>query len=145
MDKLHDKVVGIVGTGATAVQAVPKLAAAAKHLYVFQRTPSTVSPRNQRPTDPEWFREMTAKPGWHEERMANFVLMTTGGNPGVDLVQDGWTEMFKVDVKKEPRDEAEAAELKALDRQLMDARARSHRRDGEGPGHRRRRSCPGTA
>ena len=121
MDKLHDKVVGIVGTGATAVQAVPKLAAAAKHLYVFQRTPSTVSPRNQRATDPEWFREMAAKPGWHEERMANFVLMTTGGNPEVDLVQDGWTEMFKVDVKKEPRDEAEAAELKALDRKLMDA------------------------
>ncbi len=48
MDKLHDKVVGIIGTGATAVQAVPKLAEAAKHLYVFQRTPSTVSPRNQR-------------------------------------------------------------------------------------------------
>ena len=121
MDKLQDKVIGIVGTGATAVQAVPKLAAAAKHLYVFQRTPSTVSPRNQRATDPEWFREMTAKPGWHEERMANFVLMTTGGNPEVDLIQDGWTEMFKVDVKKEPQDEAEAAELKALDRQLMDA------------------------
>ncbi len=121
MEKLHDKVVGIIGTGATAVQAVPKLAAAAKHLYVFQRTPSTVSPRNQRDTDPAWFREMTSTPGWHEERMANFVLMTTGGNPDVDLVQDGWTEMFKVDVKKEPRDAAEAAELKALDRQLMDA------------------------
>jgi cation diffusion facilitator CzcD-associated flavoprotein CzcO len=121
MDQLGDKVVGIIGTGATAVQTVPKLAAAAKHLYVFQRTPSTVSPRNQRDTDPEWFREISSTPGWHEERMANFVLMTTGGNPEVDLIQDGWTEMFKVDVKKEPRDAAEAAELKELDRQLMDA------------------------
>ncbi|HVM64730.1 MAG TPA: NAD(P)/FAD-dependent oxidoreductase [Acidimicrobiales bacterium] len=121
MDKLADKVVGIIGTGATAVQAVPRVAEAAKHLYVFQRTPSSVSPRNQRDTDPEWFREMSSKPGWHEERMANFVEITTGLNPPVDLVQDGWTEMFKVDVKKEPRDEHEAAELRALDFRLMDA------------------------
>jgi cyclohexanone monooxygenase len=121
MDKLHDKVVGIIGTGATAIQAVPKLAAAAEQLFVFQRTPSSVSPRNQRVTDPEWFREMSSKPGWHEERMANFIAMTTGGNPDVDYVQDGWTEMFRVDVKKTPSDEQEAAELKALDRQLMDA------------------------
>jgi cyclohexanone monooxygenase len=120
MDRLHDKVVAIIGTGATAVQAVPKLAAAAKHLYVVQRTPSSVSPRNQRPTDPEWFAEMSAKPGWHEERMVNFIDMTTGANPDIDMVQDGWTEMFKVDVKKDPRDEREAEELRLLDFQLMD-------------------------
>ena len=121
MDNLADKVVGIVGTGATAVQAVPKLAEAAKQLYVFQRTPSSVSPRNQRDTDPEWFREMTSKPGWHEERMANFVEITNGLEVSEDMVQDGWTEMFKVDVKKEPENEQEAAELKALDVRLMDA------------------------
>jgi cyclohexanone monooxygenase len=88
---------------------------------VFQRTPSSVSPRNQRDTDPEWWAEMTSTPGWHEERMANFIAMTTGGNPEVDLVQDGWTEMFAVDVKKEPESEEEAAELKALDFRLMEA------------------------
>ena len=120
MDKLHDKKVGIIGTGATAIQAVPKLAEAAEQLYVFQRTPSSVSPRNQRDTDPEWFAEMSSEPGWHEERMANFIAMTTGGNPEVDLVQDGWTEMFAVDVKKEPGSDEEAAELKALDFELMD-------------------------
>jgi cyclohexanone monooxygenase len=120
MDKLGDKVVGIVGTGATAIQAVPKLAEAAKQVYVFQRTPSSVSPRNQRDTDEAWYREMSSKAGWHEERMANFIDMTTGANPPVDLIQDGWTEMFGVDVKKEPKDAQEAAELKALDRQLMD-------------------------
>jgi cyclohexanone monooxygenase len=120
MDKLRDKVVGIIGTGATAAQAVPKLAEAAKQLYVFQRTPSSVSPRNQRDTDPEWFAEMSSKPGWHEERMQNFIAMTTGGNPPVDLVQDGWTEMFAVDVKKDPKDEAEAEALKLLDFQLME-------------------------
>ncbi len=120
MDRLADKVVGIIGTGATAVQAVPKLAAAAKHLYVFQRTPSSVSPRNQRDTDPEWFAEMSSTPGWHEARMQNFIAMTTGGNPPVDLVKDGWTEMFAVDVKSDPRDEQEAEELRLLDFQLMD-------------------------
>ena len=121
MDNLKDKVVGVIGTGATAVQVVPKLGEAAKQLYVFQRTPSSVSPRNQKPTDPEWFREMSAKPGWHEERMVNFIDLTTGANPPVDLIQDGWTEMFRVDVKKDPADEAEAEALKLLDFRLMEA------------------------
>ena len=112
MDNLRDKVIGIIGTGATAVQAVPKLGEAAKQLFVFQRTPSSVSPRNQRDTDPAWFAEISSKPGWHEERMENFIGMTTGGNPPVDLIQDGWTEMFAVDVKKEPADEQEAEALK---------------------------------
>jgi len=120
MDNLRDKVIGIIGTGATAVQAVPKLGEAAKQLFVFQRTPSSVSPRNQRDTDPAWFAEISSKPGWHEERMENFIGMTTGGNPPVDLIQDGWTEMFAVDVKKEPADEQEAEALKLLDFQLME-------------------------
>jgi cation diffusion facilitator CzcD-associated flavoprotein CzcO len=50
---LEGKRVGIIGTGATAIQVVPKLAKFAKELYVFQRTPSAVSWRGQRPTDPE--------------------------------------------------------------------------------------------
>jgi cation diffusion facilitator CzcD-associated flavoprotein CzcO len=120
MDRLADKVVGIIGTGATAVQAVPKLAEASQHLYVFQRTPSTVSERNQRDTDPEWFAEISSKPGWHAERMENFIACTTGGDPGVDLVDDGWTEMFAVDTKRQPRDAAEAAELERLDFQQME-------------------------
>jgi cation diffusion facilitator CzcD-associated flavoprotein CzcO len=120
MDKMHDKVVGIIGTGATAVQAVPKLAEAAKHVYVFQRTPSSVSPRNQRDTDPEWFREMSSKPGWHEERMANFVDMTTGADLPVDLVQTAGPRC-SLDVKEgAERDEQEAEALKLLDFQLME-------------------------
>lgn len=50
---LEGKRVGILGTGATAIQAVPRLAKYAKELYVFQRTPSVVSWRGQRETDPE--------------------------------------------------------------------------------------------
>ena len=37
LHKLADKTVGIIGTGATAVQCVPHLAESAKQLYVFQR------------------------------------------------------------------------------------------------------------
>src|SRR5262249_40422712 len=54
LDRLKDKVVGVIGTGATAVQCVPHLAAGAKQLYVFQRTPSSIDVRANRPTDPQW-------------------------------------------------------------------------------------------
>jgi len=63
---LADKVVGIIGTGASAVQAIPRLAKAAKELYVFQRTPSSIDLRNDRPTDPEWSARL--KPGWQAAR-----------------------------------------------------------------------------
>jgi cation diffusion facilitator CzcD-associated flavoprotein CzcO len=63
---LQDKVVGIIGTGASAVQAIPRLAKAAKELYVFQRTPSSIDIRNDRPTDPEWIAKL--KPGWQQAR-----------------------------------------------------------------------------
>ena len=49
-----DKRVGIIGTGATAVQGVPHVADAAAELYVFQRTPSSIDVRGNRPTDPAW-------------------------------------------------------------------------------------------
>jgi cation diffusion facilitator CzcD-associated flavoprotein CzcO len=66
LEHLSDKVVGIIGTGASAVQAIPRLAKAAKALYVFQRTPSSIDFRNDRPTDPEWAARL--KPGWQQAR-----------------------------------------------------------------------------
>jgi cation diffusion facilitator CzcD-associated flavoprotein CzcO len=63
---LADKVVGIIGTGASAVQAIPRLAKAAKGLYVFQRTPSGIDLRNDRPTDPAWMAKL--QPGWQQAR-----------------------------------------------------------------------------
>jgi len=66
LSALSDKVVGIIGTGATAVQAIPRLARAAKALYVFQRTPSSIDIRNDKPTDPEWAANL--KPGWQRAR-----------------------------------------------------------------------------
>ncbi len=68
LEKLKDKVVGIIGTGATAVQAVPGLGANAKELYVFQRTPSSIDVRDDWPTDPEWAARL--EPGWQSKRRA---------------------------------------------------------------------------
>ncbi len=88
---LADKQVGIIGTGATAVQCVPHLAEASEHLYVFQRTPSSVDVRANRPTDPEWVASL--QPGWQRERIENFQVLTAGGYVEEDLVDDGWTDI----------------------------------------------------
>ena len=117
MDKLADKRVAIIGTGATAVQVVPQVARVAKELFVFQRTPGAVGVRNQQPTDVGWFESL--EPGWQHERIVNFTQAVTGAKPDVDLVQDGWTEMLWVDTQK-PSDEAEAAELERIDFEVME-------------------------
>ncbi len=92
LTKLADKRVGIIGTGATAVQCVPHLGATAKELYVFQRTPSSIDVRNNRATDPEWAASL--RPGWQRERMDNFNTLVSGGYAEVDLVSDGWTDII---------------------------------------------------
>ena len=81
LHKLADKRVAIIGTGATAIQCVPHLGKAAKHLYVFQRTPSSVDERRNRPTDPEWAKSLNA--GWQRARMENFNTLVTGGQDEV--------------------------------------------------------------
>ena len=91
--KLSDKRVGIIGTGATAIQCVPHLARSAKHLLVFQRTPSTVDVRGNRPTDPDWSADL--KDGWQRRRIENFQLLTAGGEAEEDLVNDAWTSIVK--------------------------------------------------
>jgi len=93
LEKLKDKRVAIVGTGASAVQIIPHLAKWSKHLYVVQRTPASVDSRDQRKTDPEWFRkEVTTTAGWQRERSRNFhEQFTTEKLPEVNLVNDQWT------------------------------------------------------
>ena len=90
---LADKRVGVIGTGATAIQCVPHLARSAKELYVFQRTPSSVDVRANRPTDPEWAASL--EPGWQQARMNNFNTLVSGGFADEDLVNDGWTEIIR--------------------------------------------------
>ena len=93
LTKLADKRVAIIGTGATAIQSVPHVGAHAKQLYVFQRTPSSVDLRGNKPTDKDWAK--TLKPGWQRERRENFNAMVTGQPMAEDLVNDGWTEIFR--------------------------------------------------
>ena len=92
LDKLADKRIAVIGTGATAVQCVPHLAAGARHLYVCQRTPSSIDVRDNRPTDPDWAAEL--KPGWQRERMDNFNALVSGQPQETDLVDDGWTSLI---------------------------------------------------
>ncbi|MGH7806285.1 MAG: flavin-containing monooxygenase [Candidatus Binatia bacterium] len=93
LTKLADKRVAVIGTGATAIQCVPRTAEYAKHLYVFQRTPSSVDERGNKPTDPEWWESL--QPGWQKERRENFAGILAGQPFDVDLVSDGWTDIFR--------------------------------------------------
>ena len=92
LDRLAGKRVGIIGTGATAVQCVPHLARTAEHLYVFQRTPSSIDVRGNRPTPDGW--EMGLEPGWQRRRMENFNNLVSGIPEPEDLVNDGWTDII---------------------------------------------------
>ena len=94
MERLADKRVAIIGTGATSVQAVPHLAPACKELYVIQRTPSSVDVRANAPIDPDWFSGI-ATPGWQRRWLENFTANQAGGNAEEDLVQDGWTDLSR--------------------------------------------------
>ena len=119
MDRLGGRRVGIIGTGATAIQAVPRLAEAANELYVFQRTPSAVGVRDNGPTDEEWYRSL--EPGWQAERIRNFTQAVTGVHPDRNLVGDGWTEVMWDDTQTATTDTDRAAALEASDFVTMQA------------------------
>ena len=91
MTGLAGKRVGIIGTGATAVQCIPHLARSCGELFVFQRTPSSIDVRNNKPTDADWF--ATLEPGWQQQWLENFTTLQTGGFTDEDLVMDGWTDI----------------------------------------------------
>ncbi|MGZ4576204.1 MAG: flavin-containing monooxygenase [Mycobacterium sp.] len=93
LEQLAGKRVGIIGTGATAIQCVPHLARGSKHLFVFQRTPSSVDVRANRPTDPQWAENLS--PGWQQRRIENFQILTAGGYSEEDLVADAWTSITR--------------------------------------------------
>ena len=93
LTKLADKRVAIIGTGATAIQCVPFLGRYAQHLTVFQRTPSCVDLRGNSPTDPQW--AATLQPGWQRARRENFNRIISGQKFDEDLVNDGWTGIFR--------------------------------------------------
>lgn len=122
---LAGKRVGIIGTGATAVQIVPAIAEEVGDLFVFQRTPSSVAPRNNQLTDAAWF---SSQPdGWLRERADNFMRMIGFMMPDKDLVQDCWTDFFtrfaaQAKARKEAGHEFNMhAVMQAADYEKMDA------------------------
>lgn len=94
LEKLADKRVAIIGTGATAVQCIPHLAKTSQKLYVCQRTPSSVDVRANHEIDSEWFKEI-ATPGWQKRWLENFTANQTGQPADEDLVKDGWTDIAR--------------------------------------------------
>ena len=101
LEKLKDKRVAIIGTGATSVQIVPRVGEYAKELYVVQRTPSSIDVRNNQATDEAWFKSL--EPGWQKKRMQNFNRLINGAEREVDLVNDSWTSVGRV-LMKNPLD-----------------------------------------
>ena len=110
MDKLKDKKVAVIGTGSTGIQCIPKLAAAAQHLYVFQRTPSSVDFRNNAPTDPQWAASL--QPGWQKRRMDAFNAAVLGQGalqgPDGDFSDDGWTRPVRTGLELTTKIDLEA-------------------------------------
>ncbi|ALJ18836.1 flavin-containing monooxygenase [Microbacterium sp. No. 7] len=120
LDKLGDTRVGVIGTGATSVQIVPPLGEAAKHLYVFQRTPSTIGVRGNALTDHEKMNALP--PGWQKEWRDNFTRIISSQRETVDHVDDGWTQLYRKTMSNPAFDDvppeklAEARELADLER-----------------------------
>ena len=115
LDRLAGKTVALIGTGATAVQCVPHLAAACGTLYVCQRTPSSVDVRANAPIDPDWFKTV-ATPGWQRRWLQNFTDNQAGGGASEDWVQDGWTDLarrIRDKVLQLPRDQRTPANMLA--------------------------------
>ena len=100
LTKLGDRTVALIGTGASGLQCLPPLAEAAERVYVFQRTPSAIGVRGNRPTDTAFTEEL--QPGWQKARMDNFQSIILGRKVDVDLTDDGWTHHYAA-VQNPPR------------------------------------------
>ncbi|KAL5601607.1 hypothetical protein FOBRF1_009140 [Fusarium oxysporum] len=128
LHRMTDKRVGIIGTGAAAIQVVPHLGEHSKHLYMFQRTPSSIDVRLGQPTDPEW--STSLKKGWQQDRMHNFNNLVAGAYVEEDLVADGWTESFaRIMVNAKMVAETEKAANPKMDqiRRRVDATVKDHK------------------
>ncbi len=95
---LEGKRVGIIGTGATAVQVIPELAKIVKELYVFQRTPSSIDVRDQRETTQEEIEQWSQEPGWARARRERLAKISSGRTAlkANDAYLSGKVDDFKV-------------------------------------------------
>ena len=111
LEKLDGLRVGIVGTGATAVQAIPELAKAAGHLHVFQRTPSSVQVRGDFATDPNWARKLG--PNYFNDRRQK-MLDLMGKNSGFLNLGKEERERRATMTAEEKAKRAEQANIRAM-------------------------------
>jgi cyclohexanone monooxygenase len=95
---LEGKRVGIIGTGATAVQVIPEIAKVVKELYVFQRTPSSIDVRDQRATTPDEIETWSKEPNWARSRRERLAKISSGRTAlrGNDDYLSGKIADFKV-------------------------------------------------
>ena len=112
LTNLADKKVAVIGTGATTIQAVPYVAESAQHLYLFQRTPSSVDIRGNKPTDEDWFTSL--EPGWQQARRENFNAVLNGLPVEEDLVSDGWTDIARLLTSMRGGSEGESVSIEEM-------------------------------
>ena len=113
---LDGKRVGIIGTGATAVQAIPELAKVVGELYVFQRTPSTIDVRDQRATTDEEIAAWADEPGWARARRARFSKISAGRT--AIKANDDYLAGKVADFKERKEHERQLSPDEMIDRQL---------------------------
>jgi cyclohexanone monooxygenase len=113
---LRGKTVGIIGTGATAVQAIPELAKIVKDLYVFQRTPSSIDVRDQRATTEEEKAAWAQEPGWARARRARFAKISAGRT--AMRANDDYLSGKVADFKERKQYERALSPEELLDKQL---------------------------
>ncbi len=113
---LAGKRVGIIGTGATAVQVIPELAKIVGELYVFQRTPSTIDVRDQRATTPEEMAAWAKEPGWARARRARFSKISAGRT--AIKANDDYLAGKVADFKERKQHERRLSPQEMIDKQL---------------------------
>jgi cyclohexanone monooxygenase len=77
--------VGMIGTGSSAIQAVPVIARSADHLYVFQRTPNFSVPARNAPLDPDWVAQFKQ---YYRQHRDNHRRGQGAGFGDLDIVPD---------------------------------------------------------
>ena len=126
LTKLGDKAIALIGTGASGLQCLPPLAEAAQQVYVFQRTPSAIGVRGNRPTDPSFAPGL--RPGWQKARMDNFQSIMLGRPVDADLTDDGWTQHYSTVQNPPRRTDMSAAEFLRDAEEIDFAIMEEHRR-----------------
>ncbi len=113
---LEGKRVGIIGTGATAVQVIPELAKVVGELFVFQRTPSTIDVRDQRATTPEEMAQWAKEPGWARARRARFSKISAGRT--AIKANDDYLAGKVADFKERKEHDRKLSQQEMVDKQL---------------------------